>query len=218
MAVGACGDGQCLPDGCTCGLVGSAWQAITRHLVVPHTRCKLQEPRYRSLAALGVAAVGNAADCAFTPADVARMGLIAGGLPAANGAVATTIAAASSDPASAQAPGGGLQTADTLPSPSAQHGVAAGVGAGVGDDVIMTDMPAGLADGGHTYFGADAMMGWVVRSSAGSCRGGLVTRVGARVSIDSRVCRCQQGRQAARGGGWGLVWGRSGVGRLFWEV
>ncbi|KAG2446125.1 hypothetical protein HXX76_000723 [Chlamydomonas incerta] len=135
---------------------------VTSVWAVEVLRSLCKEPRYRSLAALGVAAVGNAADCAFTPADVARMGLIAGGLPAANGAAGTTIAATSSDPASAQAPGGGLQTADTLPSPSAQHGGAVGVGGGVGDDVIMTDMPAALADGGHTYFGADAMMGYAM--------------------------------------------------------
>ncbi len=46
-----------------------------------------QDPHYRSLLALGVAAVGSAADCAVTPSDVLRLGMLAMGVgPPAAGA------------------------------------------------------------------------------------------------------------------------------------
>ncbi|GLC45726.1 hypothetical protein PLESTM_001771400 [Pleodorina starrii] len=131
--------------------------AVTSLWAVEVLRSLCREQRYRSLAALGVAAVGNMADGAFTAADVRRMEvLVAGSWSPPSAAPPPLIAMTASEPVPAAAPQPG---GEALPSPAAAAAPPS------------LDLTAAAASGG-AYFGNDALMGYALTGHLQHLAGG----------------------------------------------
>ncbi|EFJ44779.1 hypothetical protein VOLCADRAFT_121257 [Volvox carteri f. nagariensis] len=139
--------------------------AVTSVWAVEVLRSLCKDPRYRTLAALGVAAVGNVADGVFTAADVRRYEVLIAGSWASVAApqLLPLIATTGSGPAPAAPP---AAPGEVLPSPAAaapppppQSCVAAE--AGGGGEAAPMDLTMAAANGG-AYFGNDALKGYAL--------------------------------------------------------
>ncbi|KAG2498011.1 hypothetical protein HYH03_004269 [Edaphochlamys debaryana] len=181
--------------------------AVTSVWAVEVLRSLCKDVRYRSLAALGVAAVGNAADTSFTPSDVQRLTLlVVNGL----GAIPPAMPYPSSSTPGAAAGGGGASSdpasmvpADSLPSPSATCN--GGEATGMDVDALLNINGGhvngltvnGLTANGHgeapmatangVYLGTDAaLMGYSLNGQLHSLdNGGAAAGAAAAASPDS---------------------------------
>ncbi|GLI68742.1 hypothetical protein VaNZ11_013233 [Volvox africanus] len=133
--------------------------AVTSVWAVEVLRSVCREHRYHSLAALGVAAVGNVADGAYTAADVRRFDVLVAGSWASPPPPRPPIAMTASGPA----PGPlSVATGEALPSPAAPPPQG-------GSESL--DLTAAAASG-SAYFGNDALMGYALNGHLQLLAGG----------------------------------------------
>ncbi|GIL72466.1 hypothetical protein Vretimale_4182 [Volvox reticuliferus] len=155
--------------------------AVTSVWAVEVLRSLCREHRYRSLAALGVAAAGNLADGAYTAADIRRFEVLVPGGWAAAAPSRPPIAMTASGPAPGALSGA---TAEALPSPAAPPPQGGGE---------PLDLTTAAASGG-AYFGNDALMGYALNghlqllggtAAAGATTGDGTATAAAAASPDS---------------------------------